>query len=235
MTTPTDLIPSRSRRSSRPRPRRLRGAAAVAISAVLAAFVMAGCQYPNFEGDPESPHVVVLGDSITSVSEPDIRAALSDRYRSVSADPGITAGTIADYAHNYNPWAAEGGTVVVNAGTNDWPSGDVGRVFDALAAIRDHFTGECLVVTTLNEHTAIAGLNDFAATFNFYLVFSGEWPHVMDLSGLARAHQEQFSDTLHPDPGEGTLLYAALVRDAVLDCEAATEPPLRGGWFTGTR
>jgi hypothetical protein len=221
MTTPTDIVPSRSRRPSRPHPRRLRGAATLAISVVLAAVAMAGCQYPNFEGDPAFPHVVVLGDSITSVSEPDIRAALSDRYRSVSADPGITAGTIADYARNYNPWAAEGGAVVVNAGTNDWPSGDVGRVFDALAAIRDHFTGECLVVSTLNEHTAIAGLNDFAAKFNFFLVFSGEWPHVMDLSGLARDHPQHFWDTVHPNPGEGTHRYAALVSDAVLDCEAA--------------
>ncbi len=164
----------------------------------------------------------MLGDSITSVSEADIRAQMQTTYlTSVSAVCGHTSAEIYRNSLLYAP-AAD--VVIVNVGTNDYPTIDLGATFDNIAAIRSHFTGECFAVATLNQHTGTPALNAFAEQFNFYLVFGGQYPIIVDLNAFAAAHPDYFYDTVHPNQGLGTQGYAALVRDAADRCLRSVTP-----------
>jgi hypothetical protein len=195
----------------------------LAVAAAAPDAVGPADQLPNFQGPPGAPRVVVLGDSITAVSEADIRARLQTTYlTSVSAVCGYTSAQIAGNALRYAPTDAD--IVIVNAGTNDYPTIDVGATLDNIDAIRSHFPDACFVVASLNQHTYIPALNAFAARFNFFLAFSGRYPHILDFNRYVELHPDQFYDTVHPILGEGTQGYAGLVRDSADRCLTAITP-----------
>jgi hypothetical protein len=181
---------------------------------VAVAITATSCILPDFRGNPDGPRLAVIGDSITAGSETAVRAATQDAYyTSVTAEPGYTSSQMVTIARNYDPPVAH---VVVEAGANDWPSGDVGAVFDNLRTIRSHFTGECITVATIPQHTSIPALNQFAAAFNFYLLFSGEWSSILDLDAIT-ADWSHTTDTLHLNES-GQALFAERLRAAVDTC-----------------
>lgn len=175
---------------------------------------------PDFQGPPTGRRVVVLGNSITWLAESDIRSALQTTYlTSVSATCGYTSAEIYTNALLYGSVDI----VIENGGTNDFRNMPLGSTLQYIAATRRHFPGACFVAATLNQHTASPELNDFAGWFNFYLIFSGEYPHILDFDAYAAAHPDRFPDGVHPTVGAGTQGYAALVRAAADACQPTAD------------
>jgi hypothetical protein len=170
----------------------------------------ADCE-PPWHGQPTTPGVIVLGNSITALSQDEIIAEMSDTFQvSVAAESGCTAGEVQDLADAYA--GSDAWCVVVNVGSNDWPSGNVGGVFDRLQAIERNLQPPCFIVATLPQSTAIPELNSFAATFNFFLVFGTDWG-IVDYDAIVRDWTAT-SDSLHPN-ADGQVLYARAIDEAV--------------------
>jgi lysophospholipase L1-like esterase len=181
------------------------------------------CFVPDFQGVPDGRRVVVLGDSITAFAEEPIRAGLEDRYlASVTGEPRYSSSQVRLATFGYDPADADGGVVVVNAGTNDVLQDiGVGTALDNLAGIRAYFGERCFIPVLVNQHTFFGPLNEWAAWFNFYVVFSGAYPIVVDWDGAVRADPGLVGvDTVHPTD-RGNEVLAGLIAEAVDRCPAS--------------
>lgn len=189
-----------------------------------------GAVETSFTGS--GPSVVILGDSITVESRPQVRAALDGHSVKIAAvlGEGLSGGPMSDAVGNGGmPEIAatyaedEPAVAVVALGTNDaWkPELSLEAARAALDDIVAAFDGTCLVTVTITEaSTADDYDRDQAAQINQLLREAGD--QVVDWGGRSTSPSGGYvlDDGIHPTPA-GSELFADLVRDGVRGCTEA--------------
>lgn len=187
-------------------------AAALALAAIV---TLAGCVAP-YTGNVNGPRVAVIGDSITRLAEPRIRASLEPTHR-IAVD-GRSGHTIAEQQDTASVYAAHPDgpphVVVINLGTNDGARG-YDPTWSALGLLHmaSKFPYACVVFTTLSTHTGNPQANRFAEELNRGIRLASNY---VDWDAIS-ADPRTTSDKVHPT-SYGAALLASATRAAVLRC-----------------
>ena len=172
--------------------------------------------------------VEILGDSITVVSDKDLRASLGDYTLNVQAIGGLRTDQLqgaAEQAATSHPKQ-----VIINLGTNDVLQG---KGLDQVKASLDKMiatfsSADCIHVVTLNTHiitssassaSALKSANDaidelIAAHNNVDKI---DWNKIVEESNDTTGKETVTIDSIHPNP-KGQLLLAQAYANAVKNC-----------------
>lgn len=180
-------------------------------------FMFTACQPVVWNGNSDSQKLIAIGDSITALSEEEIRGEAEFAYYvSVNATSGYSSTQSYMSTALYPQNAAQYGVVVWNAGINDYPRVDMSQTFKNIQAARDHLGGKCFYASTLSTSTYEAARNEWNAWFNFYLVFSNDFL-IVDFGGFADQNPQYFPDGVHPDQ-DAQWLYTGMILAAANKC-----------------
>ena len=172
--------------------------------------------------------VVMLGDSITAVSRPELHQALSDHAVKIAAvwGEGFGGGPISRAANDEGMrrharvYAADQPEVAVLAlGTNDaWnPDLTLSAALEGLGEMVRAFEGSRLVGVTVTERATADGYDaEVARAINAAVEAAVD--EVAEWGRACESDRNTFPDDgIHPTP-DGSALLAALVADAVARC-----------------
>lgn len=181
-------------------------------------------------GPGPTDDVALVGDSITELSEPRLRADLGDTYRlRIRARGGYRVDQLEPYAVEVASTRPE--QVIVNVGTNDvlqgWPTASS---VTALTRLLDGFRGaRCVAVVTVNEQLADpadAATRDRAVAYNAELrrlaaargLTVVDWAGAVDAAAAEGPGGEALTvDRVHPSEA-GQRVLARLYRDTLDRC-----------------
>lgn len=216
--TSAGYLASMSRTASSPR---------VLILVVVVAIVAAGLAWWKLRTGPD---VAVLGDSITVVSNDQIKDALGrDFHPDIAAVLGITAGEMIPAAQKAAQKSPE--QVVIELGSNDvLKKGPLDQAAQHLRELVAQFPkAKCVHLVTINSHMTDAGkpVAPRAGLLNAAIVQIKasdprialiDWNGAVSDAMAAHGGKETLtSDTVHPN-GDGAKVLATLIRAGLDRC-----------------